>query len=93
MYVNAFVIEAHNGNVQDTNILIKFQNCEFVYFWRTQMLSGKSSGTYNHYVGTHTSTHSLSLILLLRCNAEQELVMHYMLLALAEVRRKQDQYY
>jgi len=43
----------------------------------------------------HTSTHShiLSLILLLRCNAEQELVMHYMLLALAEVRGKQDQYY
>lgn len=61
------------------------------------MLSGKSSGTYNLYMRRnthkHTFTLSLSLILLLRCNAEQELVMHYMLLALAEVRGKQDQYY
>ncbi len=66
-------------------------------FWELTCSQARVLASNNHYIRRnthkHTFTHSLNLILLLRCNAEQELVMHYMLLALAEVRGKQDQYY
>ena len=79
-----FIIKGKNCS-KKTKVIVSFPDVMWWhYFWKSLFA--------RVYACSHTYE-KLSVLLSVRCNAEQELLMHCMLLALAEVQGQQDQYY